>query len=60
MLSFLNNYLVDLVLIEGHHILPTRPCLEIVLPVNPVIVEELPWIGWDTEAENDDVELPQQ
>ena len=55
----MHNHLVDLDLTEVDNICPPSPGLEVILPVDPVVVEELPWIGGDAEPEDDDVELPQ-
>ena len=38
---------------------PSSPGLEVVFPIHPVVVKELPWVGWDAEPENDDIQLPQ-
>ena len=56
---FLHNHLVGLGLTKVDHVPPPSPCLEVVFPVHPVVVVELPWIGWNTETQNDDVKLPQ-
>ena len=55
----MQNHLVDLGLTEVGQIPPPSPGLEVILPVDPVVVEELPWVGGDAEPEDDDVQLPQ-
>ena len=49
---------MDLDLTEVDNICPPSPGLEVILPVDPVVVEELPRVGGDAEPEDDDVELP--
>ena len=54
------DHLVDLGIAEDQNLLPARLCLEVVLPLQPVVVEQLPWVGWHAEAEDDDKELSEE
>ena len=56
----MQNHLVDLDLTEVDNICPPSPGLEVILPVDPVVVEKLPWVGGDTKPEDCDVQLSQQ
>ena len=56
----MQNHLVDLDLTEVDNICPPSPGLEVILPVDPVVVEKLPWVGGDTKTEDCDVQLSQQ
>ena len=55
----MHYHLVGLGFSKVDQVPPPSPGLEVVFPIHPVVVEELPWVGWNAEPENDDVQLPQ-